>query len=165
MWTFWEEKCVWVKNMKIDAWIMTKSSADWSLEGLWDRIYHHHHHHYISHPCIITLFLILWFMYIVCTKLSSYGLLNIIRCRNRGILMLKSSSVFWNMTPYNLAEVYWHFWGMYCFHLQGCRRVSQTSGKQSKPECGEGSRGISWGGSPKQANGREEKSKRERRML
>jgi hypothetical protein len=45
-------------------------------------------------------------------------------------------------------------------NLQGRQRESQTSGKRSKPECGKGSMDISWGGSPKQANGREEKSER-----
>jgi hypothetical protein len=36
------------------------------------------------------------------------------------------SIIFWEMVPYILAEVYWHFWTTYCLYLQG-QWVSQAS--------------------------------------
>jgi hypothetical protein len=40
-----------------------------------------------------------------------YGILNLIM----------TSTIFWNVMPYSLVEVYRHFTEMYCLHLHGQR--------------------------------------------
>jgi hypothetical protein len=48
--------------------------------------------------------------------------------------MTKKSAVFWVVTPCNLVEVYRHFGGKYCLHLE----VEKKTKQPAKEPCSQG---------------------------